>query len=130
LSSFRVVGGKPSKLEQRLYICSRDITAEKMAKALRAHCDLGNRLHRMVDVNFGSDGCQVRKDNTPQNLSLLKKIVLNLIRSDNKQRRSTACNLESGGHAGFAECPFLDGRPLGIDLGKAVDANFRDPTFL
>lgn len=72
MSSFRVVGGKPSKLEQRLYICSRDITAEKMATAVRAHCDIGNRLHWMFDVNLGSDGCQVRKDNAPQNLSLLK----------------------------------------------------------
>ena len=82
VSSFRVVSGKPSQLEQRFYISSRGLSAEEMALAVRAHWGIENRLHWLLDVNFGEDGCQVRKDNAPQNLSLLKKIVLNLIRSD------------------------------------------------
>jgi len=44
----------------------------------------------MLDVNFGEDGSQVRKDNAPQNLSLLKKIVLNLIRSDTTDKVKTS----------------------------------------
>jgi len=82
VASFRIVGGKPSELEQRFYISSRELTAEEMAMAVRAHWGIENRLHWMLDVIFGEDGCQVRKDNGPQNLSLLKKIVLNLIRAD------------------------------------------------
>ena len=82
VDSFRVVGGKPSELEQRFYLSSRDLTAEEMALAVRAHWGIENQLHWMLDVNFGEDACQVRKDNAPQNLSLLKKIVLNLIRAD------------------------------------------------
>jgi hypothetical protein len=49
--------------------------------------------------------------------------------ADNKQSRSTACNLESECNAGFAECLFLNGRPLGVVLGKAIDGNFLDPAF-
>ena len=90
VSSFRVVGGKPSELEQRFYISSRDLTAEEMALAVRAHWGIENRLHWMLDVNFGEDGCQVRKDNAPQNLSLLKKIVLNLIRADTTDNVKTS----------------------------------------
>ena len=90
VSSFRVVGGKPSELEQRFYICSRDITAEDMADAVRAHWGIENQLHWMLDVNFGEDGCLVRKDNAPQNLSLLKKIVLNLIRADTTDNVKTS----------------------------------------
>lgn len=82
VDSFRVVGGKPSELEQRYYISSRSLSAENLAMAVRAHWGIENRLHWMLDVNFGEDRCQVRKDNAPQNLSLLKKIVLNLIRAD------------------------------------------------
>jgi len=37
---------------------------------------------RILDVNFGEDASTVRKDNASQNLSLLKKIVLTLIRND------------------------------------------------
>ena len=44
----------------------------------------------MLDVNFGEDGCLVRKDNAPQNLSLLKKIVLNLIRADTTDNVKTS----------------------------------------
>ena len=90
VSSFRVVGGKPSELEQRYYISSRELRAEELASAVRAHWGIENRLHWMLDVNFGEDGSQVRKDNAPQNLSLLKKIVLNLIRSDTTDKVKTS----------------------------------------
>ena len=90
VSSFRVVGGKPSELEQRYYLSSRELTAEELASAVRAHWGIESRLHWMLDVNFGEDGSQVKKDNAPQNLSLLKKIVLNLIRSDTTDNVKTS----------------------------------------
>jgi hypothetical protein len=49
--------------------------------------------------------------------------------ADNKQSRSTACNLESECNAGLAECLFLNGRPPGVVLGKAVDGSFLDSVF-
>jgi len=36
----------------------------------------------------------IRKDNAPQNLSLLKKIVLNLIRADKTDTAKTSLRLE------------------------------------
>lgn len=41
-----------------------------------------NRLHWILGVSFGEDGSVIRKDNAPQNLSLVKTIVLNMIRLD------------------------------------------------
>jgi predicted transposase YbfD/YdcC len=90
VDSFRVVAGKPSELEQRYYISSRVLNAEELAVAVRAHWAIENRLHWMLDVNFAEDDCQVRKDNAPQNLSLLKKIVLNLIRADTTDKPKTS----------------------------------------
>jgi predicted transposase YbfD/YdcC len=49
---------------------------------VRAHWAIENQLHWMLDVGFGEDASMVRKGNAPQTLSLLKKFVLNLIRSD------------------------------------------------
>ena len=80
--SQRIVGGMVAELEQRYYISSRQLTAEELSRTVRAHWEIERRLHWMLDVCFGEDDCMVRKDNAPQNLSLLKKIVLNLIRAD------------------------------------------------
>lgn len=80
VESLRVVGGKPSDLERRYYISSRLMTAEAFAKAVRGHWGIENRLHWMLDVNFGEDAATVRKDFAADNLSRLKKIVLNVLR--------------------------------------------------
>lgn len=86
--SQRIVGTKVCELEERRYISSRVLSAPALAQAVRAHWGIENRLHWMLDVCFGEDGCMVRKDNAPQNLSLLKKIVLNLIRMDSTDKAS------------------------------------------
>jgi len=82
IDSIRVVGEKESALERRYYISSRDLSADQLAAAVRAHWGIENRLHWVLDVSFGEDGKTLCKDNAPQNLSLLRKIVLNLIRLD------------------------------------------------
>jgi predicted transposase YbfD/YdcC len=61
---------------------------------VRAHWGIENRLHWMLDVCFGEDDCMIRKDNAPQNLSLLKKIVLNLIRADKTDTAKTSLRLK------------------------------------
>lgn len=58
---------------------------------LRPTC---HRLHWVLDVSFGEDASTVRKDNAPQNLSLLKKIVLNLIRLDTADKIRTSLRLK------------------------------------
>jgi hypothetical protein len=60
---------------------------------VRAHWGIENRLHWVLDVSFGKDASTVRKDNAPQNLSLLKKIVLNLIRLDTADKTKTSLRL-------------------------------------
>ena len=82
VDSLRKVGDEESSFERRYYISSRALTAEQLAVAVRGHWAVENRRHWVLDVSFGEDASTVRKDNAPQNLSLLKKIVLNLIRLD------------------------------------------------
>jgi hypothetical protein len=48
----------------------------------------------MLDVSFGEDASTVRQDHAPQNLSLLKKIVLNLIRLDTTAQKKTSLRLK------------------------------------
>jgi len=74
-----IENGKKS-MERRYYIGSRMMSAEAFATAVRAHWGIENRLHWVLDVNFGEDASTVRKDYAATNLSLLKKIVLNVLR--------------------------------------------------
>ena len=49
-------------------------------KAVRAHWGIVNGVHWMLDVNFREDAATVRKDHAAENLSRLKRIVLNLLK--------------------------------------------------
>jgi predicted transposase YbfD/YdcC len=92
--SLRKLGDQESNFERRDYISSRELTAEQLALAVRGHWAVENRLHWVLDVSFGEDASTVRKDNAPQNLSLLKKIVLNLIRLDSTDQKKTSLRLK------------------------------------
>ena len=49
----------------------------------------------MLDVCFGEDGCCVRKDNAPQNLSLPRKMApRNIVRADTAEPRKTSMRLK------------------------------------
>jgi len=99
IDSIRKVGDRESDMERRYYISSRVLSAEDLAAAARAHWGIENRLHWVLDVSFGEDGSTVRKDNAPQNLSLLKKIVLNLIRLDTTDKTKASLRLKRKGAA-------------------------------
>ncbi len=99
IDSLRKIGDKESDLEQRYYISSRELSAVDLASAVRAHWGIENRLHWVLDVSFGEDGSTIRKDNAPQNLSLLKKIVLNLIRLDTTDKTKASLRLKRKGAA-------------------------------
>ncbi len=37
-------------------------------------------LHWVLDTTFGEDACRIRKDNAPENFSIVRKLALNLLR--------------------------------------------------
>jgi predicted transposase YbfD/YdcC len=61
---------------------SRAMPAIDFAKAVRAHWGIENGVHWMLDVNFQEDAATVRKDYAADNLSRLKRIVLNLLKTE------------------------------------------------
>ena len=79
VASLRQVGDKTGDLEQRYYIASRDMTPEVLAKAVRAHWAVDNKVHWMLDVNFGEDACMAKKANAPEILSLISRAVIDIL---------------------------------------------------
>jgi len=75
-----VIGGE-TKVTCRYYISSRDCAAEEFCRIIRGHWSIENNLHWALDVSFGEDGCRARKDNSPKNLAVMRKMALGLLRA-------------------------------------------------
>ena len=75
----------------RYYISSiQAVDAALMAKYLRGHWSIENQLHWMLDVVFREDDSSVRMNHAPENLNILRKIALSLLRSTPAKRRMSA----------------------------------------
>ena len=94
IDSLRKVNGKVSDLEQRYYISSRNLTPVELAQSVRSHWAIENQLHWVLDVTMREDASTIRMDNAPENLSLIKKIILNLLRMGTSGQRKASLRLK------------------------------------
>jgi predicted transposase YbfD/YdcC len=76
-----IVDEKPS-VECVTYIMSREMKAEEFACYVRGHWGVENSLHWVLDDCFREDRCTARKNHAMENLGLLRKILLNLMKLD------------------------------------------------
>ena len=65
----------------RYYLLSKYIPANKLLRIVRGHWAIENQLHWMLDVVFDEDANRTRKDNAPENLAIMRRLALNVIRS-------------------------------------------------
>ncbi len=72
--------GRTSTL-RRFYLSSAPMHAAGFAAAVRAHWRIENSLHWVLDVGFDEDRARNRRDHGPQNLTTLRKLALNVLRS-------------------------------------------------
>lgn len=81
VDTLRRLEGRPDETKTRYFLLSRAFSADKLLQIVRSHWTIENQLHWVLDVVFDEDGARNRKDNGPQNIALLRKIALNLLRS-------------------------------------------------
>jgi predicted transposase YbfD/YdcC len=77
----RLRGNHADQPVVRYYLLSKYIPARKLLEIVRSHWGIENRLHWVLDVIFDEDGSRTRKDNGPENLAILRRCALNIIRS-------------------------------------------------
>jgi len=77
----RNVGGKET-VEDRYFLSSLEGQAKQLLSATRAHWQIENSLHWVLDIAFREDESRVRKDHGPQNLATLRHIALNLLKQE------------------------------------------------
>lgn len=82
------------RIERRKVIAT---DAAKLAYAIRAHWCIESQLHWALDVTFREDYSRVRIDHAAENLSLLRRIALNLLKQEKTAKVGIKCKrLQAG----------------------------------
>ncbi len=71
-----------SSTERRYYLTSHEPDAEKLQKMIRQHWAIENSCHWVLDVVWDEDSSRIRKANAAENVALLRKMALNLLKVD------------------------------------------------
>jgi len=64
------------------YISSLPPKVKQFARAVRGHWGIENQLHWSLDVIFAEDASRARKDHSPLNLGMLRRLALAILRQD------------------------------------------------
>lgn len=77
-----------SSCEIRYYITSLAPDPTKISKSIRSHWGIENNLHWNLDVVFNEDKSLKKKDNSPANFNIVRKVALALLEKDKIQKGS------------------------------------------
>jgi predicted transposase YbfD/YdcC len=87
ISSERIIGEK-SSLQHRYYISSLSADAAWYNQAIRSHWGIENQLHWQLDVGFSEDYNTTRNGQAAQNLALVRKMAINILKADKTSKLS------------------------------------------
>jgi predicted transposase YbfD/YdcC len=85
IESTRRVGDAVST-EYRYYLASLPADAAHLARVIRSHWGIENRLHWVLDVAFHEDHNRARDGHAPENLAILRHFAPTLLRQDRSVR--------------------------------------------
>lgn len=74
--------GEERTQERRYYLSSLPADAVRLNRIVRTHWRIENQLHWVLDTAFAEDQCRVRMGVGAQNLALLRKVALSLLKRD------------------------------------------------
>jgi predicted transposase YbfD/YdcC len=81
ITSRRRLRGRPADAPVvRHYLLSKSISPKRLLQVTRSHWGIENQLHWVLDVHFAEDRNRARKDNAPENLAILRRLALNILR--------------------------------------------------
>lgn len=85
VESIREIGEKATT-ERRCYIASLPPDAERIGQVVRTHWGIENSLHWVLDMAFNEDQSRTRVGNAAENLAIVRRYALNLLRHDKQSK--------------------------------------------
>jgi predicted transposase YbfD/YdcC len=82
VTSTRELNNGSKSTEKRYCLSSRAPEAQKLLDLVRRHWGIESRCHWVLDATFNEDQCRARMGHAAENLALLRKLALNLLRAD------------------------------------------------
>lgn len=79
--------GEAVSVEESYFITSLPGSAKAVGAAIRAHWQIENGLHWVLDIAFREDESRVRVGHAPANLAVLRHIALNLLKQETTLKR-------------------------------------------
>jgi predicted transposase YbfD/YdcC len=83
--------------EVRYFISSLPAKVKRLARAVRQHWGIENGLHWVLDVAFNEDRLRLRERNAIQNLALLNRLAVSLLRQDKTIKAGVKCKRKTAG---------------------------------
>ena len=77
-----------TSIEDRYYLSSRHLVAPEAADLVRGHWSIENDCHWTLDVAFGEDDVRIHEGHAPENLSLIRSLMLNALKQDQTVKAS------------------------------------------
>jgi predicted transposase YbfD/YdcC len=74
--------GDEAASETRLFISSCAPDAKQLLQFIRSHWHIENKLHWTLDMAFREDECRVRQGYAAENLAVLRRLCLNLLKQE------------------------------------------------
>jgi predicted transposase YbfD/YdcC len=81
VTSQRRLDGNDETPVVRYFVLSKRFAPARLIAIVRSHWTIENQLHWVLDVVLDEDRARNRKDHGPENLAILRKLALNLVRS-------------------------------------------------
>lgn len=78
----RQVGDAEPRDEVTYYISSLPVKVKGFARVVRGHWRIENTLHWCLDVTFAEDRSRIRAGNAPENVALLRRLALSILKQD------------------------------------------------
>lgn len=75
--------------EERLFISSLEADPGRLLKAVRQHWHVENKLHWTLDVAFSEDESRVRTGHAAQNLGVVRRLALSLLKQETSRSVGT-----------------------------------------
>jgi hypothetical protein len=62
--------------------------AKKICETIRAHWEIENSLHWVLDVVFNEDQARNRKDHSAANMTVMRHMAVNIVKNDKTSKTS------------------------------------------